>query len=373
MRPTAVEIDLSALKHNIQAIRDKVSPAKVLAVVKANAYGHGAIEVSKTVLANGADYLGVACIEEGIALRDAGIQAPILVLSSSGLNHTDLYLEYDLDITLYDHEGLERVKASARSCKKIPRIHVKIDTGMGRMGIHWQKAEAFIREIYRDSTLLLQGVYTHFATSDHIDKSYALLQAERFKQILSDVKAAGIAVPLAHGANSGAILDLPETYFDMVRPGILMYGHYPSDHTTESVHIKPVMEFKTRVLYTKALAKGESVSYDRIFIADRDTRVATLPVGYEDGYNRLLSNCGEVLIQGRRFPVIGRVTMDMIVVDLGDDTSVQEGDEVVLFGKQDNNEITVESICEKINTIPYEVICWVSNRVQRIYINSEEL
>ena len=371
MRPTIAEIDLSAIAHNIQAIR-KAHSASIMAVVKANGYGHGAVEVCKTALANGVKYLGVASAEEGILLRKAGISAPILVFSSAGLNDTDMYLRNDLEPTIFDGPGLQNLVKSARKMEQRPKVHVKIDTGMGRMGIHWQNALEYVKTVAAQPQVRIQSVYTHFATSDHLDKSYARLQLYRFNRVLQEIKDAGIDVPLVHAANSGAILDLPEAAFDMLRPGVLMYGYYPSGNTTESIPVKPAMTFKTRVLYIKDIEKGDSVSYDRLFIAERPTRVASLPVGYADGYNRLLSGQGEVLVRGKRFPVIGRVCMDMMMIDLGDDQSVQVGDEVVLFGAQENDRVTVESICEKVNTIPYEITCWVSERVPRIYINREE-
>jgi len=215
----------------------------------------------------------------------------------------------------------------------------------------------------------LVGIYTHFATSDERDKTYALLQLERFNTVVQRLKQEKIHIPLIHAANSGAILDLPAAYFNMVRPGMMMYGWYPSQETSESIPIKPVMSLKTKVLYVKDIAPGESVSYGRRYVAKRATRIVTLPVGYADGYNRLLTNKGKVLIQGKKFPVIGRVCMDLIHAKIGKNRTIQAGDEVVLFGKQGDESFSVYDICDLINTIPYEVCCWVSQRVPRVYVD----
>ena len=372
MRPTVAEIDLSAISFNLKGIKNKVHPAKIMAVVKANAYGHGDIEICQTALKNGVDYFGVACVEEGITLREEGIEAPILVFSSAGLNQTDFYIQYNLEATIFDEAGLFNLRQSAEKLGSDAVVQIKVDTGMGRMGINWRQAIDYIEKVYKTPHIKIQGVYTHFATSDHLDKSFALLQLERFNQVLEGVKAKGIDIPLKHAANSGAILDLPESYFDIVRPGITMYGYYPSSQTSESVPLKPAMTFKTKVVYIKEIEKGASVSYDRIFIAPKKTLVASLPVGYADGYNRLLSNIGEVLIRGKRFPIIGRVCMDLMMVDLCDDREIRVGDEVVLIGSQDNDLISIQSICDICNTVPYEVICCISGRVPRIYLNKEE-
>ncbi len=247
-------------------------------------------------------------------------------------------------------------------------VHIKIDTGMGRVGVPFEKAISFIESVHKLDGIFLKGLYTHFATSDEKDKQYANLQFDRFQTIISQIKKKGIHIPLKHVANSGAILDMPETHLNMVRPGIMMYGYYPSNETTESVAIKPAMTFKSKVSYIKDVAENTSVSYGRKFITDKSTRIAALPVGYADGYNRLLTNKGIVTIQGEKFPVVGRVCMDLILVDLGDNKKIKVNDEVILFGKAEDNAFSVNEICSLLNTIPYEVTCWVSKRVPRKYI-----
>ncbi len=236
----------------------------------------------------------------------------------------------------------------------------------------WREAAAFIETIVREEALELRGLYTHFATSDHLDKSFANLQLVRYRETVDALAAKGIQVPLKHTANSAAILDMPESYFDLVRPGIMMYGHYPSAETTESIEIHPAMTFKTAVIQAKTVQRGESVSYGRTWIAEKPTTIVTLPVGYADGYNRLLSNRGQVLIHGKRCPIVGRVCMDLIMADAGEGADIRIGDEVVLFGRQGEEQISVASICELLGTIPYEVTCWVSKRVPRVYMHRIE-
>ncbi len=369
MRPTVAEIDLSAISFNIREIIKKVSPAKVMAVVKADAYGHGAIPVAKESLKAGAAYLGVAIVEEGIELRHAGIDAPILVFAGAMEEQLQEFLQFDLRPTIYTKKIAKKLAQLSKNQNKIIPIHVKIDTGMGRVGVPFDEAVSFIEWVNSLDGIKLEGIYTHFSTSDERDKSYARLQFRRFQEIIGILANKGIKIPIKHAANSGAILDLPETYLDMVRPGVMMYGHYPSDETTESVPIKPAMTFKTKVLFVKKVPANTSVSYGRKFITKKPTKLATLPVGYADGYNRLLSNRAEVTIRGKKFPVVGRVCMDLIIVDLGQDEEVREGDEVILFGPKEKNNFTVENYCRIVNTIPYEVTCWVSKRVPRIYKN----
>lgn len=372
MRPTRAEINLGAIAFNLQGIRRQVAPAGIMAVVKADAYGHGALQVSRVALEEGASYLAVAVIDEAIALRKAGIEAPLLVFG--GFSHEDarLFVDWELDATVFDRQGLALISQAARKRNRPVRVHVKADTGMGRLGVDFREAVPFIEMVRNTEGVELTGLYTHFATSDALDKSYANLQLLRYKSLIDELASKGIRIPLKHTANSGAILDMPGSWFDLVRPGIMMYGHYPSAETTGSVEIHPAMSFKTAVIQVKQIERGQSVSYGRTLIADRPMTIATLPVGYADGYNRLLSNRGEVLIRGRRFPVAGRVCMDLIMAAAGAGDEIRTGDEVVLFGRQGDEEISVASICELLGTIPYEVTCWVSKRVPRVYMHSDD-
>ncbi|MDZ7337187.1 MAG: alanine racemase [candidate division KSB1 bacterium] len=367
MRPTWAEIDLGAIAHNIAQIRKKVSPARVMAVVKANAYGHGAAQVATAALASGADYLAVALVEEGAELRAQGVKAPILVFGGTVPEQAPLFAEHHLIATVYTREAVEALAKEARRANRPMPVHLKVDTGMGRVGVDWKEAVDFLRWLASVDGIRAEGIYTHFATSDEKDKAFAELQLARFNQVLVGAQQLGFKL-LRHAANSGAILDLPASYFDMVRPGVMMYGYYPSPEVSRSVPLRPAMTLKTRVLFVKKIERGTSISYGRQFIATESTTIATLPVGYADGYNRLLSNQAEVLIRGKRYPVVGRVCMDQIMVDLGPHSEVQPGEEVVLLGRQDEEEISMYSICEMLRTIPYEVTCWVSARVPRVYV-----
>lgn len=367
MRPTHVEIDLSNIAYNIDLIKRKVSPAQIMAVVKANAYGHGAVKVAQTALKNGASYLAVALVEEGLELRESGITSPVLVFGGELENQIKDFLDTGLEITVFSRRFAELLSRAAvkKNCKV--NVHVKVDTGMGRVGVPWQESLDFICDIYSLKGLEIKGIYTHFATSDEKDKAFALAQLDRFHQVLDWLRQHNIRIPLVHAANSGAIIDMPYSYFNIVRPGIMMYGYYPSDETTESIPVKPAMTFKSKISYIKEVQRGTPVSYGRTYVTKNATRIATLPVGYADGYNRLLSNKAKVIIRGTLFPVVGRVCMDQILIDLGDNRDIQEGDEVILFGSQGDAEFSVKEICEILNTIPYEVCCWISKRVPRLY------
>jgi len=370
LRATVAEINLSAIEFNLQQIKDKVAPAKIMAVVKANAYGHGALEVSRKVLETGASYLAVALLEEGVKLRSQGIQAPILVFGGFFPDEAEEFLQHGLEVTLYNEENLFALTAAAQKLNQKAKVHIKVDTGLGRVGVPWQKATSFVKRVWKTPEIEVIGLYTHLATADERDKTFANLQLTRFRSVIEQLGKEGINIPIKHAANSGAILDLPDSYFDMVRPGIIIYGYYPSLETSESLPLRPAMRLKSTILHVKEVSAGTSVSYGREFITPRTTRIVTIPVGYADGYNRLLSNRGEVIIRGKKYPVVGRVCMDQIMVDVGEDVDVEVGDEVVLWGQQGDVEISVYDLCRKLQTIPNEVCCWVSSRVPRVYENS---
>lgn len=369
MRPTYAEIDLSAIAYNIRAIKKRVHPAQIMAVVKADGYGHGAVPVARVALENGATWLGVALVEEGIELRNAGFLEPILVFSGAIVDQLSYFFKYNLDITVYTAEIANSLSQLAIQFQKPIRVHVKIDTGMGRVGVAWEDAVNFIKYLAQLEGIQLQGIYSHFATSDERDKAYAKLQHERFITINEILAQQNIRFPIRHIANSGAILDMPDTYLDLVRPGVMMYGYYPSSETTESITIRPAMTLKSQVIYVKQVPENFSVSYGRKYVTTKPTRIATIPAGYADGYNRLLTNKAKITIRGKKFPLVGRVCMDLIMADIGMEDNIEIGDEVILFGKQEQNAFTVTEICQLLDTIPYEVTCWISKRVPRIYIN----
>lgn len=367
LRPTTAYVDLKALWGNVQALKARVAPARVMGIVKANAYGHGLVRVATEILAAGVDCLGVAFLEEGISLRRAGVSAPILVLGGIIGNQIRHFLEYDLEITASSPYKLQQIEAVAALMGKRARIHLKIDTGMERIGVHWDHAQPLLEAAIRSSHCDLAGIFSHLAASDSPDKKYTRLQLERFLEVTDFFSRRGLPTPPRHLANSGAILQHPETFLEMVRPGILLYGVYPSATVPQTVVVRPVLSLQTRVVYFKVVRAGDPVSYDGTWVAPQDTRVVTLPVGYGDGYSRLGSGQAQVLLNGKKYPVVGRITMDALMVDIGQN-SAYNGDIAVLLGQQGEERITVETIAGWLGTIPYEVLTMINTRVPRRYL-----
>ncbi len=366
-RPTVAEIDLQAIASNVRAIRRRVQPAEVMAVVKANGYGHGAVPVARAASEAGATMLGVALLEEGIALRRRNITAPILVFGGLFENQIDSYLTHDLQMTLYDAQLAESISQRAHALHKTAAVHVKLDTGMGRVGITSEPI-AFLQHVARLPNISVQGLYTHLATSDEADLSCARTQLNLFREIVAAARTHDIAPRWIHAANSGAILSLPESYFNLVRPGVMMYGYYPSADVVKSIALQPAMRMCTRVLFVKRVPPGTFISYNRAFQTQRESVLATLPIGYADGFSRRFSNNTHVLMRGRKCPVVGRVCMDQIIVDVTELPDICVGEEVVLMGRQGEAEILIYDWCEKLETIPYEVTCGISSRVPRKYV-----
>lgn len=368
--PAWAEIDLGAIAHNIREIRSATSPdAKIMAVVKANGYGHGSVEVSRTALANGASWLGVARVAEGVALREAGIGAPVLVMGYTTPEQAEDAVRYDLSQAVYTTAMAEMMTVAARTSGRKAKVHVKVDTGMGRLGWRGPTTVPEILALAKISNLEIEGVFSHFAAADAADKSYTVKQFERFLEGLAELRKNGLEVPLRHIANSAAIIDLPETHLDLVRAGIALYGLYPSDEVDKTrVELRPAMSFKARVALVKEVPAGSSVSYGCTFTTGRRSVIATLPAGYADGYPRLLSSRGEALLHGQRAPVVGRVCMDQLMVDVSHIPGVKIGDEAVLFGRQGEGEITADEVASKLGTINYEVVCLVSGRVPRVFV-----
>ncbi len=367
MRPTQVVVNLDRLAANFSAIRRKVAPAKVMPILKANAYGHGLVEVARLMERLGADYLGVAVLEEGLLLRRAGIKTPILVLGGIWGSQIPEFLRADLTLTASSIEKLEAIDRAAEAMGVTARVHLKIDTGMERIGVHYYNAEGFLEAALRCRHVRVEGIFSHFARADEADPAPSHLQLERFNEVLSFYERRGLPMPIRHMANSAAILRFPEAYFDMVRPGILLYGVYPSAEVPRTVEVAPALSWKTRVVYFKVTKPGHGVSYGWTWAPDRMTRIVTLPVGYGDGYFRSMSGKAQVLIRGRRYPVVGRICMDQMMVNIGWETAYN-GDEVVLIGEQGNERITVEDLAEWAGTIPYEVLTNINTRVPRLYV-----
>ena len=367
MRPTQVVVNLDRLAANFRAIRRKVAPAKVMPILKANAYGHGLVEVARLMERLGADYLGVAVLEEGLLLRRAGVKTPILVLGGIWGSQIPEFLRADLTLTASSIEKLEAIDRAAEAMGITARVHLKIDTGMERIGVHYYNAEGFLEAALKCRHVRVEGIFSHFARADEADPAPSHLQLERFNEVLSFYERRGLPMPIRHMANSAAILRFPEAYFDMVRPGILLYGVYPSAEVPHTVEVAPALSWKTRVVYFKVTKPGHGVSYGWTWAPDRMTRIVTLPVGYGDGYFRSMSGKAHVLIRGRRYPVVGRICMDQMMVDIGWETAYN-GDEVVLIGEQGDERITVEDLAEWAGTIPYEVLTNINTRVPRLYV-----
>ena len=356
--PTWTEINLDAIANNVKNIKQLIGEKKVLiAVVKGNAYGHDILEVSSVVLKNGASRLAVARLEEGIFLRKAGITVPILVLGLTLEQQVELLVSYNITPTVCKYETIEKLSKFAVKEDKTVKVHIKVDTGMGRIGIFPNHVLDFVKKVEALKNIEIEGIFTHFSVADEKDKTYTEEQFRKFMRVLTVLEKEGIRIPVKHVGNSATLLDLPHMWLDLVRPGISIYGLYPSTEVQKTVKLIPAHSFKTRIIFLKELPMGECISYGRIYTTTkRRTKVASLPVGYADGYNRLLSNQGEVLVRGKRVPIIGRVCMDQCMIDVTHLPQIEIGDEVVLWGRQGQEEITVEEIAEKIGTINYEII-----------------
>ncbi|MEZ0397002.1 MAG: alanine racemase [Anaerolineales bacterium] len=368
VRATWAEVDLGRLRANLEAIRAWVRPAKVMPILKANAYGHGLAEVAK-FLSPLVDYIGVAVLEEGILLRRLGVRAPILVLGGIWGDQIPKYLEYDLTLTAPSVERLEQIDAVAQQMGVRARVHLKIDTGMERIGVHYYNAYTLQEAAVRCCrNVEVEGIFSHFANADAADLSHARLQLERFEEVLHFYEQHSLPMPpLRHMANSAALLRLPESHYDMVRPGILLYGVYPSPHVPRRLEVRPALAWKSRVVYFKVVQAGHPVSYGSTWQSDHPVRVVTVPVGYGDGYFRSMSNRAQVLIRGRRYPQVGRICMDQMMVNIESD-SAYNGDEVILLGEADGERITADDLAEWAGTIPYEVLTNINTRVPRIYL-----
>jgi alanine racemase len=372
MRPTIAEIDLAAIRHNVRQIRSQIGPkVKMAAVVKADAYGHGAFQVSRAALQAGADFLAVALPEEGAQLRDQGFTVPILVLGLVLPEQAALLVEHHLMATVSSLEQLEYLAGTAKAHAQVLPIFLKIDTGMGRIGITPDQVTPFLKTISQQSNIEIVGLFTHLASADADSKLYANSQLKDFRQAFDTISLPP-GLKFLSAANSATIVDLPEGHFNTVRPGIILYGLPPSATMQNSLDLKPAMSLKTKIVYIKKVLAGTCISYGCTYTAASPTYIATLPLGYADGYNRLLSNKAQVLIGGRQRPVVGQICMDQVMVDLGPICDAAVGDEVVLFGRQGAAEITVTQLADLVGTINYELVCGISQRVPRVYLKEED-
>jgi alanine racemase len=367
LRPTVVEVSLARLADNFRAIQTAVAPAVVMPIVKANAYGHGIVEVARHLVTLGAASLGVAFLEEAVVLRQAGVHVPILVMGGVLGNQLPVFLRHGLTVTASSIDKLRHIEDTAREMEVTANVHLKIDTGMERIGVHYYNAHGLLERAAECRHCHVEGIYSHFANSDDADLTYARMQLSRFLDVLQWYDKQGMSPPVRHIANSGAILQLPDSHLDMVRPGILLYGVYPAADVRRTIAVRPVLSWKSRVVYFKVVAPDHPVSYGSTWRSDHPVRVVTVPVGYGDGYFRALSNASHVIIRGKKYPVIGRVCMDQIMVNVEWDTAYN-GDEVVLLGADGGTVITCEDLAQWAGTIPYEVLTNINTRVPRVYV-----
>jgi len=367
-RPTYAEIDLKKLQHNINIARMMLSPGtKFMAIVKADGYGHGAVEVAKAAEKAKADYFGVASLGEALELRSASVKSPILILSETPHPYVERLFDADLTQTVYTLELAQLISDTAKQKGKKVKIHVKIDTGMGRVGIWHENATPLIKKIASLPNLLIEGLFTHFSKADDTSSDFTMDQFNKFLTVVDAIRSEGIYIPIAHAANSAAMLNFPKTHLDMVRVGICMYGLQPFEKSCYDLELKPVLTFRTKVIYVKEVAAGIPISYGASYFTKSKTHIATLPVGYADGLSRGLSNKGKVIIRNKRFPIVGAVTMDMIMVDVGSE-KIEVGDDAVLIGGQENKLISANEIARLDETINYEVLCGIGKRVPRTYL-----
>jgi len=372
VRPTLVEVNLDRLEENYRAIQKQVAPAQVMPILKANAYGHGMVEVAQKMVSLGAKAFGVAVLEEAIFLREQGIQTPILVLGGILGNQVPLFLKYGLTLTASSIEKLEQVEQAAEAMGVRAKVHLKIDTGMERIGVHYYNAESLLEASLKCRHVQIEGIFSHFANADAADLTHARLQLERFNEVLHFYERRSLLAPIRHIANSAAILQLPDSYFDLVRPGILLYGVYPSPECQRTVQVHPALAWKSHVVYFKVVLPGHPVGYGSTWQSDHMVRMVTVPVGYGDGYFRSMSNKAEVILRGKKYPVVGRIAMDQITVNIEWDSAYND-DPVILIGSDGGKSITCEDLAEWAGTIPYEILTNINTRVPRLYIQTNPL
>jgi alanine racemase len=365
-RPTRIHVDLDALTHNLHALQARAG-SPVMGIVKANAYGHGLVPVALHLQAQGIAQLGVAFVEEGIALRQAGVRIPILVMGGIFGPQVAQFLAHDLEITVSSLGKLRQVEAAAEALGRKATIHLKIDTGMERIGVHSYNAGPFIEAAVASPWCVVKGVYSHLACADDPASPMTAQQLQRFLAACAHFERIGAPMPLRHLANSGGVLHFPETALDMVRPGIALYGVLPDPASQRTVDLRPALSLVSQVVYFKVVKAGHPVSYGATWAPAQDTRVVTIPIGYGDGYPRSLSSRGEVLIRGQRHPIVGRICMDQFMVDLGPDGTAYNEDTVVLIGRQGEAQIACEAVALAAGTIPYEILVGLNDRIPREY------
>ncbi len=370
IRPAWLEINLDNYEHNIKLIKGLLCKKTLLtAVVKADAYGHGAVEISKKALESGADRLAVAVLDEAEELRKSDLpKIPILILGWTPKEQYERVIEHNLIQTVYDYQDVLALNEAAEKMNRKAKIHIKIDTGMSRLGIKPEQGIEFVKKVNELSNIIIEGIYTHFSSADENNKEFTFQQFNIFKDLISKLKESGISIPIKHAANSAAIIDMPELQMDMVRAGIISYGLWPSNEVKRKIDLKAVMSLKSRLAYVKTVEEGTPISYGRTYVTEKKSRVGTIPLGYADGYSRLLSSDFEVIVKGKKVPIIGRICMDQFMVDLSGINSVEKGDVVTLLGEDNGEVITADEMAEKLSTINYEIVSSFTKRLPRVYI-----
>lgn len=372
---TWAEVNLDAIAHNIKEIRKITAPgAQIMAVVKADAYGHGFLEVTKTLLENGADRLAVAVLQEGKQLRSRGVTVPILILGASGEETAEEIINFDITPSVFTYDFAKALSYEAEKKEKVTKIHIKIDTGMSRIGfLAGENNEEIVEEILKISRLPyieIEGIFSHFATSDEYDREYTLLQYSRFTDVCDMLEDRGLRIPIKHICNSAGIMMYPEMHLDMVRPGVILYGMYPSDEVDKGrLELIPAMTLKSTITHVKEVEAGRGVSYGKEYITDRKIKIATVPIGYADGYLRRLAKNGKMIVNGTKVPILGRICMDQCMIDVTNVHNIDKGDEVIIFGREG---VTVDDLAKWLETINYEVSCVIGKRIPRIYIKNGE-
>jgi alanine racemase len=368
--PSRLLIDLNAFSHNLQAVRERIpDECLLMAVVKANAYGHGAVRMAERAARDGVDMLGVAAVDEGVELREGGITLPIVVMVEAEPQSVPTAIEHNLRLTVSDLANAEKLGEQARKLNKVVAVHCKIDTGMGRQGLNLERAANDLLFLTRISHIDIEGVCTHFASADSAKDTHTPNQVRMFRQLLRDLDKEGIPYEMAHACNSAGIINQPGASFDMVRPGLMTYGVWPCPNPPESSPLRPVMRWETRVRLVRQVESGATIGYGQTYTARSRMRLVVLPVGYADGYPHALGNKAEVLIRGKRCPVRGAVSMDQIVVDVSHLPEVNVGETAVLIGNEGSETISVEELARRAGTIPYEILVRIGRRVDRVYLN----
>lgn len=372
IRPVWAEVNLDNIINNIREIKKNINGEEIIAVVKANAYGHGAIDIAPILVENGADRLAVAMLSEALELREAGIKVPILILGYTDVTFAEMLINNDIEQTVYSLDYAKELSKKAEALGKIAKIHIAVDTGMGRIGfLPSKKSVEEVVEISKLHNLNITGVFTHFSNADEEDKSYAHNQINKFNLFIKDLEEREINLGIKHISNSASIIDIEDAHYNAIRPGIILYGYYPSEYINkEKLKLMPALSLKCQVIHVKELKKGEYIGYGRTFRTDRDSIIATLPIGYADGYIRGLYKKANVIVNGKLAPVVGRICMDQCMVDITDVGPVKVGDEVILLGEDNGLKNNADDMAKLLDTINYEILCMIGRRVPRVYIKN---